>query len=156
MQDANTSQGSWFQRIYQELKHRRVMRVATLYIVLCWPIIQVADILSPAVGLPPEAMRYLLIAFTAGFPIALTLSWLFDLNRSGIVRSTGPSEGERLPMERALVGRRVERSIIGILLFVIFVLFYFQYWADPDRALAPTSDAELGGPSPTPADFQAK
>ena len=142
MESTGTSQGNWFQRLYQELKHRRVMRVATLYLILCWPIIQVADILSPALGLPPEAMRYLLIAFTVGFPIALTLSWLFDLNRSGIVRSTGPSEeGERLPMERALLGRRVERTIIGLLITVIAVLFYFQYWANPDRALTDTSNS---------------
>lgn len=144
MQSVGTSQGNWFQRLYQELKHRRVMRVATLYLILCWPVIQVADILSPAVGLPPEAMRYLLIVFTVGFPIVLTLSWLFDLNRSGIVRSTGPSEeGGRLPTERALVGRRVERSIIGLLIFVIIVLFYFQYWANPDVALTATSNSAI-------------
>jgi len=144
MQNVDTSQGNWFQRFYLQLKHRRVMRVATLYLILCWPIIQVADILSPAVGLPPEAMRYLLIVFAAGFPVALTLSWLFDLNQSGIVRATGTSEeGSSLPIERALVGRRVERSIIGLLLFVIVVLFYFQYWANPDSALTSTSNSAI-------------
>lgn len=149
MQSVSTSQSNWFQRLYQELKHRRVMRVATLYLILCWPVIQVADILSPALDLPPEAMRNLLIVFAVGFPIALTLSWLFDLNRSGIVRSTGPSaEGDPLPMEPALVGRRVERSIIGLLIFVIMVLFYFQYWASPDRVLTTTSNSVISSAVP--------
>ena len=126
------------------------MRVATLYLILFWPIIQVADILSPALGLPPEAMQYLLIVFAAGFPVALTLSWLFDLNRSGIVRSTGTSEeGGSLPIEQALVGRRVERSIIGLLLLVIVVLSYFQYWANPDNA--PTTTSNTAVPRAIPA-----
>ena len=50
------AQNNWFQSFYDELKHRRVIRVATLYVILFWPIIQVADILSPAMGLPPEAI----------------------------------------------------------------------------------------------------
>lgn len=120
------------------------MRVATLYVVLCWPIIQIADILSPAVGLPPEAMRNLLFLFAGGFPVVLTLSWLFDLNRSGIVRSSGPAAGpskdaNSLPAERALLGRRVERWIIGLLLSVIVVLFYFQQSANPVQPLTTTS-----------------
>ena len=132
MDSSTASNDTWLQRLFQELKHRRVMRVATLYIILFWPIIQVADILSPALGLPPEAMRYLLIVFTVGFPVALTLSWLFDLNRSGIVRATGTEQ----PAERALLGRAVERSIIGMLVLVIVVLFYFQYWSAPERAVS--------------------
>ena len=132
MDTSTATNATWLQRFFQELKHRRVMRVATLYIILFWPIIQVADILSPALGLPPEAMRYLLIVFSVGFPVALTLSWLFDLNRSGIVRATGAEQ----PAERALLGRTIERSIIGMLVLVIVVLFYFQYWSAPERAVS--------------------
>ena len=52
-----TTQGissSW-RGFYEELKERRVIRVATLYVILFWPVVQVADILSPALELPAEA-----------------------------------------------------------------------------------------------------
>ena len=67
----STEGQSWFQGFYQELKRRRVMRVAALYVALFWPVIQIADILSPALELPPQTMQYLLIVSVVGLPIAL-------------------------------------------------------------------------------------
>ena len=60
---------------YEELKRRRVIRVATLYVVAIWPIIQLLDIISPTLELPDSVLRYLVIAFFAGLPFALILSW---------------------------------------------------------------------------------
>jgi TolB-like protein/lipopolysaccharide biosynthesis regulator YciM len=123
----STQSQGWFHGFYQELKRRRVMRVATLYIVLFWPVIQIADILSPALELPPITMRYLLIAFVSGFPLALILSWLFDLNRTGMVRVTAESGAETAVRQPALIGRLVERFVIGLLVIIIAVLSYMQY-----------------------------
>ena len=39
---------------YEELKRRHVIRSATLYIIAFWPIVQVVDILTPALGLPAD------------------------------------------------------------------------------------------------------
>jgi hypothetical protein len=47
---------------YEELKRRRVIRVATLYVVAIWPIIQLLDIISPTLDLPDSVLRYLVIA----------------------------------------------------------------------------------------------
>ena len=77
-----------FQNLVEELKRRRVFRVATLYVVAMWPIIQIADILSPALDLPPDAMRSLLTVFIAGFPIAIALAWLFNLTPKGLVKTS--------------------------------------------------------------------
>jgi len=68
------SENSKFQSIKEELKRRRVFRVATLYVVAMWPIIQIADILSPALNLPDGAMRTLLMVFIAGFPVAIAFA----------------------------------------------------------------------------------
>ncbi|MDH3643274.1 MAG: hypothetical protein OES38_14325, partial [Gammaproteobacteria bacterium] len=123
----STQTTSWTQNFYQELKRRRVMRVATLYVVLFWPIIQIADILSPALDLPPITMRYLLITFAAGLPVAVALSWLFDLNKSGVVRAAPGEDVVEAARGQALIGRRVERLVIGLLVLVIAVLSYMQY-----------------------------
>ena len=84
----NTEGQSLPRQFFEELKRRRVIRVATLYVLALWPIIQIVDILSPAIGLPATTMRYLLLIFIGGLPVALILSWLYDLNRGGIVRTT--------------------------------------------------------------------
>lgn len=73
--------------VWQELRRRRVFRVAGMYIVGTWLVIQVADILFSAAGLPETALRYLFIAAAASFPIALLFGWLYDVTPQGIVRT---------------------------------------------------------------------
>ena len=107
MTESSTESHSLPRQFFEELKRSRVIRVVTLYIIVLWPIIQIADILTPAIGLPATAMRYMLIFFVAGLPVALILGWLYDLNRGGIVR-TGDS-AERLG--HPLIGRSAEINI---------------------------------------------
>ena len=104
----------------KELKRRRVIRVVTLYIIVLWPIIQIADILTPAIGLSATAMRYMLIFFVAGLPVVLILGWLYDLNRGGIVRTGDSAERPGHP----LIGRSAEITVISVLLLAIGVLFF--------------------------------
>lgn len=118
------SSDNWFKRFFEELKRRRVIRVATIYVIAFWPVIQIADILSPALNLPDFTMRYLLIAFMGGFPLALILAWVFDINKSGVVRTGEDSQG------RSLIGRGLELAIISMLVVLISVLFYVQYRMD--------------------------
>lgn len=73
--------------IWQELKQRRVIRVAVAYLILSWLILQVADVILPALGLPDWSMTLVLVLLTLGFPLALVLSWLFDIGRGGIQRT---------------------------------------------------------------------
>lgn len=113
---------SWLRRFYEELKRRRVIRVVTVYIFVLWPIIQIADILTPAIGVPPTAMRYMLIAFVAGLPVVLILAWLFDLNKGGVVRAAA-DEGQP---GQALIGRSAEITVIGVLVIAVVVLFFLQ------------------------------
>jgi TolB-like protein len=80
----------------RELKRRRVLRTALLYVVGSWIALQVAEVLSEA-GLPPSAMRNLLIILSFGLPLALIIGWFFDITMEG-ARKTGPlGEGEMLP-----------------------------------------------------------
>ena len=80
----------------RELKRRRVLHTASLYVVGAWIALQVVEVLSGA-GLPPSTMRNLLVLLSIGFPIALLTGWFFDISKDGIVK-TGPlAEGEQLP-----------------------------------------------------------
>ncbi len=105
--------------IYEELKRRRVIRVATFYIIAFWPIIQVVDILSPALGLPDSLMRNLVFAFFGGFPVVLILAWVFDINRDGISFDDGKEH-------ETLLSRKTEFGMIGILGVLVIGLFFVQ------------------------------
>lgn len=104
---------------YEELKRRRVIRVATLYVVAIWPIIQLLDIISPTLELPDSVLRYLVIAFFAGLPFALILSWVFDLDRDGVRVDDGESH-------QPLLGSHSDFTIVGGLCVLVVVLFFVQ------------------------------
>ena len=70
--------------IFEELKRRRVFRVAAMYAVGAWAVIQVATTIFPQLGFPDWSARAVTILAIAGFPVALILSWLYDVKRRTI------------------------------------------------------------------------
>ena len=79
-----------------ELRSRNVYGTAAVYLAGAWALLQVADVLFPVIGLPDWSITAVLILAGIGFPIALVLSWLFELTPKGIGH-TGikPANGSR-------------------------------------------------------------
>ena len=120
------TQNKMFHNILEELKRRRVFRVATLYVVAMWPIIQIADILSPALNLPADVMRTLLMVFISGFPIAIALTWIFNLTPKGITKVKDVSEDAENKSEQRLISKNAEFWIVVSLLLLAVSLFVIQ------------------------------
>ncbi|MFN2622411.1 MAG: FlgO family outer membrane protein [Chthoniobacterales bacterium] len=74
-------------KFFSELKRRKVYRVAAAYAVLAWLLIQIATQVLPFFEIPTWGVRLVIVALVLGFPVALFLSWAFDLTRAGIVRT---------------------------------------------------------------------
>jgi len=88
--------------IWRELRRRRVYRLAGLYIVGAWVVIEVASVFFPAWGIPDAALRYLFVAAAGGFPVALIFSWYYDITSEGIMRTqpAGAEESADLSLRR--------------------------------------------------------
>lgn len=71
-----------------ELKRRQVIRMAGLYLVVAWLIVQVADAIFPAFDLPSWALRAVIVLLAIGFVPALVVSWVFELTPAGLRRET--------------------------------------------------------------------
>jgi TolB-like protein/Flp pilus assembly protein TadD len=86
---------------FAELKRRKVYRVAIAYAVVSWLLIQIATQVFPFFEIPNWAVRLVISLLTLGFPVALLLSWAFDLTAKGIVRTEDvvpkPRLDERVP-----------------------------------------------------------
>jgi TolB-like protein/cytochrome c-type biogenesis protein CcmH/NrfG len=74
-------------KFFAELKRRKVYRVAVAYAVLSWLLIQIATQVFPFFDIPAWTVRLVVVVLVLGFPIALLLSWAFDLTPSGIKRT---------------------------------------------------------------------
>ena len=62
-----------------ELKRRKVYRVAVAYAIAAGGIIQLASAVFPAWELPSWALRLTVVLLLSGFPLALLLAWAFDV-----------------------------------------------------------------------------
>ena len=83
---------------FEEVKRRKVYRVAAAYIIAAGGIIQLASATFPAWELPPWALRLVILLVLVGFPIALILAWAFDITAQGIQATpdtTAPSTRRR-------------------------------------------------------------
>src|SRR5437660_4984635 len=69
---------------FEEVKRRKVYRVAVAYIIVAGGIIQIASAVFPAWELPNWSQRLVIVLLLSGFPIALILAWAFDVTPEGI------------------------------------------------------------------------
>ena len=94
------------QSFWSELKRRRVVRVGVTYAVASVGVGGAADIFLPGLGAPPWALQTVLALLVLGLPVAVALSWPYDITPQGIVRDSSASAREPagpLSMEQAPV-----------------------------------------------------
>lgn len=70
-----------------ELKRRRVYKMGAAYMVGAWLLVQVATQVFPFFEVPNAWVRWVIILAILGFPVAIALSWVFDLTPDGVVRT---------------------------------------------------------------------
>ena len=69
---------------FEEVRRRKVYRVAAAYIIAAGFIIQIGSAVFPAWELPNWTLRFVVMLLLVGFPIALILAWAYDVTPQGI------------------------------------------------------------------------
>jgi len=87
---------------FEEVKRRKVYRVAVAYIIVAGGVIQLASAAFPAWELPNWALRLVIVLLLIGFPIALILAWAFDVTPEGI-RSAPSAAAPRTHRRRNII-----------------------------------------------------
>jgi hypothetical protein len=116
--------------IVSELRRRNVFRMALLYLGAAWLIMQVVDLLIDRGPLPESIGPITLTVLAIGFPIALIISWFYELTPEGISLDT-----DEQPAESAsdVTGRRVDFVIISLLAAAVLVFAYDKFFGRPCR-----------------------
>ena len=107
---------------FEEVKRRKVYRVAAAYVIAAGGMIQLASAAFPAWELPNWALRLVIVLLLIGFPIALILAWAFDVTPSGI---------KATPPVSSVAGSGRRRNIImlvstGVLVSAVAGFFLLQ------------------------------
>jgi TolB-like protein len=104
---------------FDELKRRNVVRVGIAYIVVCWLVFQVGEILFPEFGAPDWVFKTLILLLALGFPFALIFAWAFELTPDGIKKTRDVNISASVT---ASTGRKLDFLIIAAL---VIALGYF-------------------------------
>jgi TolB-like protein len=118
--------------LLREIKRRKVLHTLSLYVVGCWVVLQVLEVLSGA-GLPPTTMRNVLVAMSVGFPFVLVAAWFFDISKEGVTRTLPRRDDEELPSLN--VGDHA--LIVGLLAVLALNAYVLSSPAPGDRGQAP-------------------
>jgi TolB-like protein len=86
--------------LFSELRRRKAIRVAIVYGIVAFAVIEAADIIVAALSLPPEFITFVVVMTFLGYPIAIVLAWSFDIvpDRGSETPGVRPDEGRQAPV----------------------------------------------------------
>jgi TolB-like protein/Flp pilus assembly protein TadD len=116
-----------------ELKRRNVIRMAGLYLVGAWLLVQVAGTLLPMFGAPDWLPRSIVVLLAIGFLPALIFSWVFELTPQGLKRDEDVRPEESIAPQTA---RRMDRMIIVVLVLSLAYFCFDKFVLTPRREVA--------------------
>lgn len=79
-------------RLFSELKRRRVFRVAGVYAVVAWAVIEVAETIFPILMLPGWLLTAVTVLALLGLPLAVVLAWGLEMTPDGVKRTPAARE----------------------------------------------------------------
>lgn len=119
--------------LFNELKRRNIFKVAVAYLALGWVVVQITDIVVPALNLPDMLNAVVVYIGIVGFPFALFFAWAFEMTPDGVRKTADVDEDASITHS---TGQNLNYAIIGLLsIAVVFLLF--------NQGEEPTAENEL-------------
>jgi TolB-like protein/thioredoxin-like negative regulator of GroEL len=130
--------------LVSELRRRNVFRMAVLYAVAAWLIMQVTEVVKDLANLPDWIGPTILGLLALGLPIALVISWFYELTPEGI------SPEKDVDPEASIThvtGRRLDFLVISLLCAAVILFAYDKWWMSdpPDRSVAVLPFVNISG-----------
>ena len=130
--------------LFAELKRRNVVRMAGLYLVGAWLLVQVAGTVLPVFDAPDWVMKSLVGLLAIGFVPAVIFSWVFELTPQGLKRDEDVRPEESIAPQTA---RRMNRMIIAVLVLALGYFAVDKFVLAPRREVARSKQLPDNGPS---------
>ena len=121
--------------LISELRRRNVLRMAVLYAIAAWLIMQVAEVIMDLANLPDWIGPTILGLLAVGFPIALIFSWFYELTPEGISLEKDVDRAESITH---VTGRRLNFIVISLLCAAVILFAYDKWWMQgpPEKSIA--------------------
>jgi adenylate cyclase len=123
-------------KVLQEIQRRNLVRVAVLYIIACWVILEPTHLIFFMLEVPVWANRLVILLMVAGLPLVLLFSWVYEVTPEGI-RPTAEVDPTRSITHKT--AQRLNRAIVVTLGAAVVILLFDRFWPLGPRS---TTDVE--------------
>jgi adenylate cyclase len=118
-------------RFLEEIKRRNVGRVAILYIVVSYVVLEVFELFFHLLEMPPWSGRIAVLIAIIGFPIALLIAWAYEITPEGLKPT------DEVPPRQSITrqtGRKLDRAIIIVLGVALTYFVLDKFWISKHRS----------------------
>jgi TolB-like protein/Tfp pilus assembly protein PilF len=120
----------------QELKRRNVARVAVLYVIAAWLLLQVTDVLSSLLPVPEWTGSLVVVLLILGFFPVVIFSWVYELTPDGLKREKDVDRSRSITGE---TGRKINVLIVVLLIATIGVVIADRFIPRDSPAITPAA-----------------
>lgn len=135
------------QKFLSELQRRKVLRIASGYVVAGWIILQVALSLQTALKLPDSFATIIVSLLIIGFPIALVASWFFEITPEGVRRTVASGDGGLIKPQTTDI------ALAGALMVVLVVIVAQAVMPRGSAPMTPVAEAPASKTEPAATDL---
>jgi len=125
-----------YQQFFAELKRRHVFRVAAIYGIVSFGVLQAADLMLPRLGVPDWTVTFMVALVVLAFPVALILAWAFEVTPDGVMRTDDAAPGEIEAIVSAPASQRWPAGLMALL--GVAALVGGTWWIARTTAPGPT------------------
>ena len=130
--------------LFEELKRRNVIRVAVLYLVSSWVLLQLTDVLSSLLNVPESAGSIVVLLLILGFFPVVIFAWVYEMTPEGLKREVNV---DRSQSQTPRTGKKINTVIVVLLVIAIGGLIADRLIPEPgveaDVVLAESAEAPI-------------
>jgi adenylate cyclase len=112
-------------KFLEQLKRRNVVRVAILYVVVCYLILEPFGLLVHVLALPEWIGRTVVVLMAVGFPAVLLFAWVYEITPEGLKQTVEVDPQRSI---RKLTGQRLNRAIVAVMAVALAYFVVDKFW----------------------------
>jgi len=117
---------------FTELKRRNVFKLASVYMLTTWLVLQIISVISPYLNLPQMFGTIVTVILFIGFPVACVIAWAFELTPQGIKLTQDVTASDSIGYQ---TGQKLNATLMAIIVLLLcFIVFDKFYTFEPDES----------------------
>ena len=118
---------------FERFKQRNVGRVAVLYIVIAYLVLEVFEMFHHLLELPPWTGRLVVALALLGLPTAMLFAWVYEVTPQGLKPSAEVDPRHSIARQ---TGRRLDFAIIALVAVALAYFVADKFWLSKPNTLA--------------------